>query len=137
MAHPVMFDDQDPLLIRLRGICAALPGVEEQISHGRPVFRAKKIVAVFGGSEKLAPGDHRQVPAALLFKPDPEEREALLGDDRFFVPAYYGPSGWLALDLADADLDWTEVAELVEDSYRAIAPPTLVAQLDAQLEGRQ
>ena len=131
MAHPVMFDDDDPHLARLRTLCHGCPGVEEQVSHGRPVFRAKRIFATFGGSEKLAPGDHRQVPAALIFKPDDDEAVALADDPRFFVPAYYGPHGWLALDLADPDTDWEEVAELVDASYRNIAPAKLIAQLDA------
>jgi hypothetical protein len=30
----------------------------------------------------------------------------------------------------DGDPDWTEIAEIVEDSYRMIAPKRLVAQLD-------
>ena len=42
-------------------------------------------------------------------KPDESDRRALLEDDRTFVPAYLGPSGWVGLDL-DADTDWTEVA---------------------------
>lgn len=132
MAHPVMFDDDDPFLARLRPLCHAFPGVEEKVSHGRPVFRVKKIFAAFGGSEKLAPGDHRQVPAALLFMPDADEAVALSDDPRFFVPAYYGAYGWMALDLADPDTDWDEVAELLDASYRNIAPPKLVAELDAR-----
>ncbi len=126
-----MFDDDDPYLARLRGIALALPGVEERVSHGRPTFRAGKIFAVFGGSEKLRPGEHRQVPAALIFTPDPIDVPALDQDDRFFVPAYYGPYGARALDLADV-VDWNEVAELVDASYRAVAPRRLLAELDAR-----
>ncbi len=77
-----MFDADDPLLERLRGICQALPGVEERVSHGRPTFRAGKIFAAYGGSEKLRPGDHRQVPSALIFTPDPVDLPALDDDDR-------------------------------------------------------
>ena len=36
MGHPIMFDDSDPLLARLRRICLALPDAAEKISHGRP-----------------------------------------------------------------------------------------------------
>ena len=127
-----MFSDDDPGLAQLRRICFALPGVEERISHGRPTFRAGKIFAAFGGSEKLRPGEHRQVPSALIFQPDPLELPAIDEDDRFFVPAYYGPYGGRAIDLADPDVDWQEVAELVDASYRQVAPKKLLSELDGR-----
>jgi hypothetical protein len=132
MAHPVMFSDDDPLLQRLRGICLGLPGVEERVSHGRPTFRAGKIFAVYGASEKLRPGDHRQVPSGLIFTPDPVDLPVIEDDDRFFVPAYYGPYGGRAIDLADPGTDWAEVAELVDASYRLVAPKRLLTELDAR-----
>ena len=135
MAHPVMFSDDDPGLSQLREICLALPGAEERVSHGRPTFRAGKIFAAFGGSEKLRPGDHRQVPSALIFMPELVELPALDEDDRFFVPAYYGPYGGRAIDLADPATDWAEIAELVDASYRQVAPKRLLAELDAR-DGR-
>lgn len=132
MAHPVMFTDDDPGLAELRAIALALPGAEEKVSHGRPTFRAKKIFAAFGGSEKLSPGNHRQVPSALIFTPDAADLPAIDQDPRFFVPAYYGPYGGRAIDLAAPDVDWDEIAELVDASYRMIAPKRLVAELDAR-----
>jgi len=132
MSHPIMFSDDDPGLRELRELCLAYPGAEEFVSHGRPCFRAGRIFACFGGSEKLAPGEHRWVPSALIFKADEVELAAYDEDDRFFVPAYYGPSGWRAVDLAEPEVDWTEVAELVDASYRLVAPRRRVAELDAQ-----
>jgi len=132
MSHPIMFSDDDPGLRELRELCLAYPGAEEFVSHGRPCFRAGRIFACFGGSEKLAPGEHRRVPSALIFKADEVELAAYDEDDRFFVPAYYGPSGWRAVDLAEPGVDWTEVAELVDASYRLVAPRRRVAELDAQ-----
>ncbi|WP_188079055.1 MmcQ/YjbR family DNA-binding protein [Actinotalea subterranea] len=130
MAHPRMYDDADALLVRLRALCEALPGTVEKESWGRPTFRAPtKIYAVYGS------GTDR--PTALLFKPDDDERPALLEDDRFFSPPYFGPAGWLALDLHD-DADWDEIAELVTSSYLQVAPPTLARELDpARLPGAQ
>lgn len=134
MAHPIMFSDDDPGLAELREICHAMPGGTEVISHGRPCFRAGekgKIFAAFGGSEKLRPGEHRRVDSALIVKIDPVELPALDADDRFFVPAYYGPAGWRALDLADPGIDWAEITELVDASYRSVAGKRLIAELDA------
>jgi hypothetical protein len=132
MAHPVMYSDDDRGLTELRAIAFALPGVEERISHGRPTFRAGKIFAAFGGSEKIRPGEHRQVPSALIFQPDPVDLPAIEQDERFFVPAYYGPYGGRAIDLADPQVDWNEIAELVDASYRMVAPKKLIAELDAR-----
>ena len=151
-----MFDADDPLLARLRGICLALPDAAEKVSHGRPNWYTTKVFAVLGGKIK---GDHADplLDRALLFLPDPAERLALDQDARFHVPAYYGTAGWLALPLdagpsRDADtvdgavgeavdravdwavdraVDWDEVAELVESSYRQTAGVRRVARLDA------
>ncbi len=130
-----MFDAADPLLARLRQVCLALPDAAEKISHGRPNWYTTKVFAVYGGSVK---GDHANplLSRALLFLPDPEERAALEQDERFHVPAYYGPAGWLALPLddgpdgGDPGPDWDEVAELVESSYRQTAGTRRVARLD-------
>jgi predicted DNA-binding protein (MmcQ/YjbR family) len=40
-----------------------------------------------------------------------------------------GHRGWLGVYL-DVPVDWDEVAELVTDAYRAVAPRRLVAQLE-------
>jgi hypothetical protein len=129
MAHPIMFDDADPFLGGVRSVCLALPGAAEKVSHGRPCFFTKKVFAIYGGVTK---GDHSsgRYDRSVLVLPDPDEAVSLLQDGRFFVPAYWGPSGWIGLDLEAADPDWTEVAELVQDSFRMTAPAALVAQLD-------
>lgn len=132
MAHPMMFSDDDPGLAELRSIALALPGTQEKVSHGRPTFRVGKIFAAFGGSEKLSPGNHRQVPSALIFTPDAVDLPALDQDPRFFVPAYYGPYGARAIDLDGTAVDWNEITELVDASYRLVAPKRLLAELDAR-----
>ncbi len=124
-----MFDDDDPVLAKLREVCLALPGADEKVSHGRPCFFTKKIFACYGAVTK---GDHNSGAhdQALIFMPDDDERRALDDDPRFFVPAYWGPSGWRATDLG-ADTDWDEIAELVDASFRLTASKKLVAELDA------
>lgn len=66
----------------------------------------------------------------MIVKPTPDERLALETDPRFYSPPYYGPSGWLALDFEAAPIDWDEVRELVEDSYRQIALKRHLKSLD-------
>jgi hypothetical protein len=71
--------------------------------------------------------EHGRSVVVLL---DPDERQALLGDARVYVPGYLGASGWVGLDLDDTPDGWDEVAELVEASYRSTAPKRRVAELD-------
>ena len=49
--------------------------------------------------------------------------------DRFFRPPYVGHRGWLGVRL-DVDPDGDELAVIIEDAYRRIAPPALVRRLD-------
>ena len=125
-----MFDDDDPLLWRLRRLCLALPEVEERVSHGRPTWRVAKQFAQYGGGERTADG-HVRHEHALLFVPDPGEIGALDHDERFFVPMYAGTAPWRAIDLARPSVDWEEIAELVDASYREVAGKRLLAELDA------
>ncbi len=132
MAHPHMFDVDDPFLAKLRAITLAMPGAAEKISHGHPAFFTKKVFAYFGGSVRdVATGQWTQHERSVVVMVDHDERIALTQDDRFYIPAYLGPSGWMGLDLSKKT-DWKEVAELVEASYRLTAPPTLVRLLPSQ-----
>ncbi|MFF5173369.1 MmcQ/YjbR family DNA-binding protein [Micromonospora sp. NPDC000089] len=129
MPHPIMFDDADPILARLRALALAFPDAAEKISHGHPAFYTTKVFAYYGGSVKVD-GALRRHEHALLVLVDPDERAALLEDDRCFPPAYLGPSGWIGVDLT-GDTDWDEVAELLDASYRRTAGSRRVARLDA------
>src|SRR5918993_140701 len=91
---------------------------------GRPTFRAgKKIFGVFSGTEER--------PWGLIFKPDSDERASLLEDGRFYSPPYFGPSGWLAVDLEAGPVDWDEVREFADASYRQVALRRMLTALDA------
>jgi hypothetical protein len=128
--HPIMFNDDDPILARLRDVALRFPDASEKISHGRPAFCAPKMFAMYGGSIKVRPGEHVQHPHSMLIKVDDSERSALESDSRFFRPAYLGPSGWLGLDLDDPGVDWTEVGELLDASFRLTASPKSIRKLD-------
>ncbi|MFC7494203.1 MULTISPECIES: MmcQ/YjbR family DNA-binding protein [unclassified Nocardioides] len=119
MPHPRMFDDDDPVLARVRELALALPDAAEKVSHGIPAFYTTKVFAYYGGSVKVGDGYERHSESVLVLA-DPVERPALLEDPRFFHPMYLGVSGWVGLDLDDG-VDWSEVAELVETSYRLTA----------------
>ena len=124
-----MFDDEDQGLAELRSIALALPRTQEKISHGRPGFFVSKMFAMYGGSSKES-GEMVSVPHCVLVKVDVSDRIALERDERFFLPAYLGPAGWLGLDFTSADVDWDEVRELVDASFRLVAPKRMIKALD-------
>jgi predicted DNA-binding protein (MmcQ/YjbR family) len=113
----------ESLLERLRAICLDLPEAVEKDGVGDPTFRVReKIFAMrhtVGGRSsmwcKAPPGVQ-----GTLVSSEPE---------RFFVPPYVGHHGWVGVWL-DVELDWDEIADLVEVSYRMTAPKRLVALLD-------
>jgi hypothetical protein len=124
-----MFEDDDPVLARVRSLCLGLPEAEERVSHGRPTFRVGKQFAVYGGGERTPEG-HVRHDRALLFIPDPADVGALDQDERFFFPAYVGPYGWRAVHLDRDDVGWDEVAELLDASYRQVANKRQLAALE-------
>ena len=46
MAHPLMFDEADPLLARVRDLALALPEAAEKVTHGRPTFFTTKVLSL-------------------------------------------------------------------------------------------
>ena len=115
-------------LAEVRRICAALPEVTERPSHGAPSFfvRDKKTIAMFHD-------DHHGDGRLALWCAAPAGVQAELVEtepERFFVPPYVGHRGWLGVRL-DRSPDWDEVAGILTEAFRFVAPKTLVARLDA------
>lgn len=131
MPHPIMFRDDDFGLADVRLVALGFPGASEQIKWGRPAFCVPKMFAIYGGNVK-SPGGMVPRPHSLLVKVDDADRPALQQDRRFFLPAYLGPYGWMGMDLTAATVDWEEVTELLDASYRLVAPKKLVKLLDGQ-----
>jgi predicted DNA-binding protein (MmcQ/YjbR family) len=114
------------VLARLRKICLALPDASEKLAWGDPTWRVRdKMFA-------LQKGNHEGGRPSVWCKAPPGAQEILVGSDstRFFVPPYVGHKGWIGVYL-DVPVDWPELTDLVEDSYRLVAPKRLVARLDA------
>lgn len=115
------------VLKRLRSICLALPEATEKVAWGSPTFRVKdKLFAMYADDHH---GDGR---VAVWCKAPPGEQAVMVGadPDRFFVPPYVGPSGWVGVRL-DRDVPWDDVADILTASYRMTAPKKVLAALDA------
>ncbi len=112
---------------RLRQLCLALPEVTERLSHGEPTWfvQGKKTFVT-------SSNHHHDDRVAFWCAASDGAQETLVTEDpeRFFVPPYVGHRGWLGVYL-DVPVDWDQVADLVVDAYRRVAPRKLVAALDA------
>ena len=113
----------DGELAPLREICLRFPEAVEAGGVGDPSWKVRdKIFAMQHG--------HEDRPS-VWFKAPPGMQELLVGSapERFFRPPYVGHAGWVGAWL-DVELDWDELADLVDESYRMTAPKRLTAQLD-------
>ena len=117
----------DDAVSRLREICLALPEAEERASLGEPAWFVR------GKRQFVTVSDHHHRDEHLSFwcAAAPGVQDTLVHEapERFFVPPYVGHRGWLGAYL-DVPQDWEEIAELVEEAYRLVAPKRLVARLD-------
>jgi hypothetical protein len=106
---------------RLRAIALALPEATERDSHGEPSF--------FVGKQFVALDDHHHGADRLAFwcPAPPGTQEALIAEnpEQFFRPPYVGHRGWVGVRI-DLDPDWDEIAEVVRDAYRQVAPRRLL-----------
>lgn len=110
----------DPL-DRLRAICLALPEASEQGGVGDPSFKVR---------DKIFAMRHRVDGRMSMWCKAPSGAQSVLvssDPQRFFVPPYVGHHGWVGVWL-DIEIDWDEVVDLVEESYRMTAPKRLWAQ---------
>ncbi|HMU79297.1 MAG TPA: MmcQ/YjbR family DNA-binding protein [Microthrixaceae bacterium] len=118
--------DVDAALAAVRRICLDLPEATEKLSHSSPTFFVRRTFVMFHD-------DHHGDGRLAIWCAAPDGAQALMVEsepERFFVPPYVGHRGWLGVRL-DVDVDWDEVAAIVEDAYRTVAPRKLVAMLDA------
>jgi len=118
MAHPHKPYDPNGPIKRLREICLALPEATEKEAWGECTFRI--------GGRMFAMTDnnhHDSGRVAAWCKAPPMVQEILVGSDpkRFFKPPYLGHKGWVGVRL-DVEVDWDQIAGIVEDGYRMTAP---------------
>jgi len=101
------------------------PGAREDHPWGETVLKAKDKVFVFLGRA----GEPLSFSVKL-----PRSGERLLDHD-WAEPTGYGlgKSGWVTLTLRGHELSERELCALLEESYRAVAPKTLVRALDGEL----
>jgi hypothetical protein len=125
---------EEPRLKRVSDICLAFPEAIRETSGTHVTFLVRKKTFVYFLNDhhgdgiisiccKVLPGDN-----AALIRSDPK---------RFYMPAYIGPRGWVALRLDAGEIDWEEVNELAFHSYLLAAPKRLAQELRDSPEGKR
>lgn len=117
---------EDTRLIRLTGICLALPEAVREVKGDHASFSVRKKVFAYYLSNH-----HGDGIVSVCGRVLPGDNAALVGSDpaRFYLPAYIGPRGWVGVRLDTGEVDWEEVSELVTGSYLQAAPPRLAAMV--------
>ena len=118
---------RDPLET-LRKLCLALPETTERLSHGEPAWfvQGKKTFVTYSDH-------HHDDRVAFWCACSPEVQEMFVEHDpqRFFVPPYVGMRGWLGV-YVDVPQDWDELADLVADAWRMVAPKRLSLRTESR-----
>ena len=106
-------------LNRVRELCLSLPDAWEKVSHGEPTFWVgKRMFATFADA-----GNHHGAGRHAVWCLATHTTQDLLvsrSPDRYFVPPYVGPSGWVGIYL-DGRPRWTEVGERLRHSHELAA----------------
>jgi hypothetical protein len=122
------------ILARLRPICLSLPETYEEPAWVGVRWRIRK--RTFAHVLTLDP-EHQVVFAratmtdepvcVLTFRASGDELHALVSGGHPFFKGSWGYD--VVVMVLDADIDWDEVAELLTESYRILAPKKLAARV--------
>jgi len=121
-------NENDKKLAKITDVCLALPSAERELGRDHATYRVRgKVFAYFLADH------HGDGIVSVCVKSELGENvdRARRDPDRYYLPDYIGPRGWFGLRLDRGRVDWREVANVVERSYRLTAPKSLVAKLDA------
>ena len=113
---------------RLMKICGAFPEVISDVAGDQHIaFRIRKRIFAYYLFDH-----HGDGMIAFTCKSSLNEQRRLIQDDpiSFFVPAYLGSKGWVAIRLDLDEVDWETVAELARRAYQETAPRKLAAAIE-------
>ena len=113
-------------LAQLLGISEALPEIDVS-GDQHLTFRIRKKVFAY-----YLDDHHGDGLVSISCKSTLDRQAELVGrhPDRYYVPDYVGPRGWVALRLDLPAVDWDEVAALVFAAYCIQAPRRLAEQVE-------
>lgn len=113
---------------RLVKILEALPEVVvDAAGESHLAFRIRKRIFAYYLFDH-----HGDGLIAFTCKSSLSEQRRFVKDDpgSFFVPAYVGSRGWIAIRLDLDEVDWDTVSELARRAYQEVAPRKLAALVE-------
>ena len=113
---------------RLVKTCESFPEVSSDVAGDQHIaFRIRKRIFAYYLFDH-----HGDGMIAFTCKSSLSEQRRLVKDDptSFFVPAYLGPKGWIAIRLDLNEVDWNTVTELAFRAYQEIAPRKLATLVE-------
>ena len=108
---------------RLVEICMGFPEVShETVGDGHISFRVRKRIFAYYLFDH-----HGDGIIAFCCKSNLNDQRRLIREDAasFFVPAYLGAKGWIAIRLDLDVVEWETVSELARQAFQSIAPKKL------------
>ena len=120
---------EDQRLLRLTALCSDFPEIARELHGSHATFRVRGKPFVYFLNDH-----HGDGVVSFCWKAGPGENRQWVALDptRYFLPAYIGPRGWAGLRLDRGRPDWKAVAGFARDSYRLVAPKSLIARLGPQ-----
>jgi hypothetical protein len=114
-------------LTRLRKLCLSLPEAREVEAWGEPTFRIhNRLFAMYADT-----GNHHGAGRPAVWCKAAEGNQEVMvraAPQRFFVPPYVGPSGWVGgRGVARRSSQLGRLEELLKAAYRLVAPKKLRA----------
>jgi hypothetical protein len=119
---------KDQRLDRVTKICKTLPEAIFELAGKHASYQVRQRTFAYYLNDH-----HGDGIVSVCCKVLPGDNTALITAQpkKFYMPAYVGPRGWVALRLDIPGVDWNEVAELIRGSYRLVAPEKLACLVRA------
>jgi predicted DNA-binding protein (MmcQ/YjbR family) len=121
MAHTTT---EGKLLARISETCFSLPEVTRTVNGDHADFRVRRKVFAYFLNNHHGDGI---VSVCVKFELGENVDRATAHPGTYYLPAYMGKRGWFGMYLNRGPIDWIEVKNIVELSYRLAAPKTLVS----------
>jgi len=116
---------QADLMATLRDLCLTYPQTSEEIKWENPVFLVHRRIFVLVHS-----ADDGRVGIWLKAGKGVQEAFVEADGERYYRPPYFGPKGWLgAWVSAESQPIWPVIEDLIDESFRLVAPKRVVALL--------
>ncbi len=105
-------------LEKITAICEALPGTVTERAPGDVTFRVKKRPYVY-----FLDNHHRDGKIAVCVRLPRDECDELIAKhpSRYYLPAYIGARGWLAVRVDTAKVPWNTISRRITASYESVA----------------